>query len=186
MLQERVWAERALSNPEPDLSQATPISEILLSLALDLPASTPSPEGVGASVTSTSGLSRLDALLRSPAFRHLYAHAATREPYRSSFEPVTSGRIRWYPRPKRDIVNPTLCRLHLLLPPNLEVDVRRRALLRLLVYSSENFTPANDRGPFHLDGRVNWALLDAAGTVMRESVCPTVVGGLLSYRADDG
>lgn len=41
--------------------------------------------------------------------------------------------------------------------------------MRELVYSQKNFTERNDWGPFTPDGKVDWVLVDALGSVMSES-----------------
>lgn len=41
--------------------------------------------------------------------------------------------------------------------------------MRELVYSQKNFTEGNDWGPFTPDGKVDWVLVDALGSVMSES-----------------
>lgn len=41
--------------------------------------------------------------------------------------------------------------------------------MRELVYSQKNFTESNDWGPFTSDGKVDWVLVDALGSVMSES-----------------
>lgn len=41
--------------------------------------------------------------------------------------------------------------------------------MRELVYSQKNFTEMNDWGPFTPDGKVDWVLVDALGSVMSES-----------------
>lgn len=41
--------------------------------------------------------------------------------------------------------------------------------MRELVYSQKNFTDSNDWGPFTPDGKVDWVLVDALGSVMSES-----------------
>lgn len=69
--------------------------------------------------------------------------------------------------------HPKLAKLHTLLPPrydeNEEQDREWRGFMRELVYSQKNFTERNDWGPFTPDGKVDWVLVDALGSVMSES-----------------
>ncbi|WVO22498.1 uncharacterized protein IAS62_003828 [Cryptococcus decagattii] len=129
----------------------------------------------------------LSYLLSSPCFSHLYNH------YRIlPSSPPPAQRLR--PRPNSSsntnvnasanptlplhsvgghiqvCTHPKLAKLHTLLPPkydeNNEEDREWRGFMRELVYSQKNFTESNDWGPFTSDGKVDWVLVDALGSVM--------------------
>lgn len=132
----------------------------------------------------------LSYLLSSPCFSHLYNQ------YRIlPSSPPPTQRLR--PRPNSSsnrnasasanltlplhsvgghiqiCTHPKLAKLHTLLPPkydeNNEQDREWRGFMRELVYSQKNFTESSDWGPFTPDGKVDWVLVDALGSVMSES-----------------
>ncbi|OWZ39488.1 hypothetical protein C356_04100 [Cryptococcus neoformans c45] len=128
----------------------------------------------------------LSYLLSSPCFSDLYHH------YRilpSSPQPIQRLRSRPSSSSNNDnaiespaltfhsvrlqvqvCTHPKLAKLHTLLPPrydeNEEQDREWRGFMRELVYSQKNFTERNDWGPFTPDGKVDWVLVDALGSVM--------------------
>lgn len=69
--------------------------------------------------------------------------------------------------------NPTLARLHALVPAELDPDVEQhrqhRGFLRELVYGCRHYRRDNDYAPLSPDGTVDWHLVNAIGTVMSES-----------------
>jgi len=111
----------------------------------------------------------LDRLMSTAAFKHLIIHLSTKSTYRP-LRPLRSQPGNPLRRPQREIINPNLSRLHILLTPQvdlyLEAHLEFRGIMRETVYSSKNFTAANDWGPFQQDGTVDWALVQAIGVVM--------------------
>jgi hypothetical protein len=75
--------------------------------------------------------------------------------------------------PNRVTGNPTLARLHALVPAELDPDVEQhrqhRGYLRELVYGSRHYRADNDYAPLSPDGTVDWHLVNAIGTVMSKS-----------------
>lgn len=86
---------------------------------------------------------------------------------------VPSYRYNLRSRPQRITRNPTLARLHVLLPAELDADVyhhrQHRGYLRELVYGAKYYRAANDYAPLKEDGTVDWHLVNAVGTVMSKS-----------------
>lgn len=113
----------------------------------------------------------LEPILRSPLFHHIYHTLALRltkpllRPLRA--QPGNPNR-----RAQHEVVNKDLMRLHVLLPPDFDSDDESHAItrgrLREMVYSAGNYGESNDWGPFKSDGKVDWGLVDAIGTVMSE------------------
>jgi hypothetical protein len=75
-------------------------------------------------------------------------------------------------REKREIVNPDLMRLHVLLAPDFQqndpVQRKMRGWLREIVYTGSRYGEWNDWGPFDKEGKgtVDWGVVDAVGSVM--------------------
>lgn len=132
----------------------------------------------------------LSYLLSSPCFSHLYHHyrilpsspppTKRLRPRGSSSSNInddaaTNPTLSFHSvRFKVQVcTHPKLAKLHTLLPPrydeNDEQDREWRGFMRELVYSQKNFTEMNDWGPFTPDGKVDWVLVDALGSVMSES-----------------
>lgn len=114
----------------------------------------------------------LELALRSPAFIHIYNNHSN-----ASVKPLLRP-LRGQPgnpnrRSQREVLNPNLMRLHVLLPPDFDnenaVDRQMRGWLRELVYTGNNYGEDNDWGPFKPDGTVAWSLVDAIGSVMSGS-----------------
>lgn len=138
------------------------IVETLLQMYLDLPV-----DG------DAQNIALLEMALRSPAFTHLYNNYSNQ-----SVKPLLRP-LRGQPgnpnrRAQREVLNPDLMRLHVLLPPRFDhedpVDRQMRGWLRELVYTSSNHDEDNDWGPFKTDGTVNWSVVDAVGSVMSGSL----------------
>ncbi|ODN76879.1 hypothetical protein L202_05466 [Cryptococcus amylolentus CBS 6039] len=117
----------------------------------------------------------LTYLCSSPLFIHLYRNhrLCPQSPGHPRLRPLAGARQipQWSVRRQiRTHTNPKLARLHTLLPPhfdeNDEADREWRGFMRELVYSIKGFSEANDHGPFHADGTVDWVICDAVGSVM--------------------
>lgn len=111
----------------------------------------------------------IQVMLRSDAFKHLTVNLSTREtqPLLRQLPNQSSNPNR---RAKKEIINPKLSRLHTLLPAEFNMDIpahrQHRGFLRELVYSAGNYGRFNDYGPFTVDGKVDWVLVDAIASVM--------------------
>ncbi|WVW79605.1 hypothetical protein I302_101574 [Kwoniella bestiolae CBS 10118] len=108
----------------------------------------------------------LSSWLRSALFKYIYESQYFTEP-----EPTTSYQLRSSPkRVKKNPVDPIMSRLHCLVPPEYDDDLREdrewRGFARRTVYNAKNFREENDYGPFTGDGKVNWELVDAISSVM--------------------
>lgn len=129
----------------------------------DIDPSDPEAEPLNASI--------LEPILRSPLFQHIYHYHSLRitRPLLRQLRTQPGNPNR---RAQREVVNPDLMRLHVLLPPEFdphdEVHNITRGYLREMVYSVGNYGESNDWGPFRSDGKVDWGLVDAIGTVMSE------------------
>lgn len=114
----------------------------------------------------------LHSLLSSPLFEHLVLHCATRDT-KPLLRPIPGRMGSPLRRTCREIINPTLSRLHCLLPPNLDrgdkLQCDYRGFVRELVYSSQYYQERNEWAPLDERGRVDWKLVDAISTVMSES-----------------
>ncbi|WVQ74444.1 hypothetical protein IAR50_004045 [Cryptococcus sp. DSM 104548] len=117
----------------------------------------------------------LSYLCSSPLFIHIYRkhRLCPQSPNHPRLRPLAGARQipQWSVRRQIKIqTNPKLARLHTLLPPhfdeNDEADREWRGFMRELVYSIKGFSEANDYGPFHTDGTVDWVICDAVGSVM--------------------
>jgi len=113
----------------------------------------------------------LESILRSEAFSYIYLNLSTRET-KPLLRPLRAQPGNPNRRTLREVVNPDLSRLHVLLSSDFTNDdlVQRqhRGFLRETVYSAANFQPRNDNGPFTEEGKVDWTLVDAIGSVMSE------------------
>lgn len=141
----------------------------LLQMYLDLPAD-------GEPLNATY----LESVLRSETFQHIYQNYAIHSIPRNPSAPVTRQSTRMQTRERREIVNPDLMRLHLLLAPDFEhgdaAQRKIRGWLREIVYTGSSYGEWNDWGPFDKEGKgtVDWGTLDAIGSVMSMS-CPLVM-----------
>lgn len=109
-------------------------------------------------------------LLESKAFWHL-CYNCSREETPSQLRALRSQPSNPNRRTVKRVINPALSRLHLLVGPDAWEDafpehVAHKGFLRELVYTATHYREANDWGPFHEDGTVDWVLLDALGTIM--------------------
>ena len=133
---------------------------------LDLPASSDF-NPLGTEETANGHL--LQTILRSLAFQHVYLNLSTRET-KPLLRPLRDQPGNPNRRTHREVVNPDLSRLHVLLSPEFSHDdlVHRhhRGYLREVVYSGGNFQYRNDWGPFTEEGKLDWPLVDAIGSVM--------------------
>ncbi len=144
-----------------------------MDMYLDLPASNdPTPSTLnplGKDETINGHL--LELILRSEAFQHIYLNLSTRET-KPLLRPLRDQPGNPNRRAHREVVNPHISRLHVLLSPDFIHDdlVHRqhRGYLREVVYSAPNFQHRNDWGPFTDEGKVDWTLVDAIGSVMSE------------------
>lgn len=108
----------------------------------------------------------------------MYLTLLTREASPPTLRPLAGLGMRDHPlrRRRREVINPTLARLHTLLAPQLEVDVEEhsehRGYLRELVYGASNYRADNDWAPLHPSGKVNWTLVNAVSSVMSELTIP--------------
>jgi len=111
----------------------------------------------------------LDRLLWTDAFKRLVLQSNATTTFRP-LRPLRSQPGNPLRRPQREVINHNLSRLHILLTPELDFDDEAhldfRGFMREVVYTATNFTKANDWGPFHKDGTVDWALVQAIGVVM--------------------
>ena len=111
-------------------------------------------------------------MLRSDTFQYIYYNLLLRES-KPPLRPLQSQPGNPNRRIHRKVLNPDLSRLHLLLPPEFHTDEvlhrNHRGYLREVVYSGSNFGEINDWGPFTADGKVDWTLVDALGSVMSGS-----------------
>jgi hypothetical protein len=180
-----VWTERILQEPQPGLNLTDEVARVVLGMVLDLPPREEEEDGaegeerppfsnvedVLADILHPTqddprlsrGERRLEALLHLPGFNSLYRDGATHPLHRYDERPVFQNGRAWYPRPRRKVVNPLLCRLHLL---RMDAQQHRCGWLRNLVYCVDQMW---DQAPFLPDGTVDWALTDAAGSLMCKS-----------------
>jgi hypothetical protein len=147
------------------------IAATLLQMYLDLPADE-DPLNVVA----------LEAALRSDTFQHIYYNHAFRViPPSRNLRPRRDTRSQY--REKHEVVYPDLLRLHVLLAPSFDQEVAEqrkvRGWLREIVYTGSNYGEWNDWGPFDAEGRVNWGMVDAIGSVMSGSLCFDETGYVL-------
>jgi len=144
----------------------------LLDLYLDLPALADDEDGANGSDTEARNTAPLVDFLRSPAFEYIILKLSLKET-RPSLRPLRGQPANPNRRLQRNILSSELSRLHLLLPPlmgdNEEEHRQYRGAMREIVYSAANFTENNDYAPLDRDGKVDWKLLDAIGTVMSGS-----------------
>jgi len=88
-------------------------------------------------------------------------------PHALRLDPLLAGALK---APLCVTGNPTLARLHALVPAELSADVpihrKHRGYLRELVYGRRHYRADNDYGPLNPDGTVDWHLVNALGTVM--------------------
>lgn len=138
----------------------------LLQMYLDLPA-----DGEPRNVQA------LEAALRSDTFQHIYYNYAFRPiPPSRNLRPRRDTRSQY--RERHEVALPDLFRLHVLLAPFFDQEKaeqrKARGLLREIVYTGSNYGEWNDWGPFTSDGKVNWGMVDAIGSVM--SGCKTARG----------
>ncbi|ORY33049.1 hypothetical protein BCR39DRAFT_520922 [Naematelia encephala] len=127
----------------------------------------------------------LESIIRSEAFKHIYYNLSTKET-KPLLRPLRGQPGNPNRRAHREVVHPDLSRLHLLLPPDFcheDVSHRQhRGYLREVVYNQSNFQPRNDWGPFTPDGKVDWTLLDAIGSVMMANAKDVLAMGEESWR----
>lgn len=143
------------------------ICNTLIDMYLDLPPASPGtlpdPE--------TQNATPLTAYLRSPIFQHMYYNLSISET-QSTLRPLRGNIQSPHRKPSRKVINPLISRLHVLLSPDFfDAPEQRnhRGFLREAVYSSTNYGEYNDWGPFTSDGKVDWTLVDAIGSVMSRS-----------------
>lgn len=153
------------------------VADTLLQMALDVP---PMPEDLEESPSSSTdapnktstNIHELQGLLATPAFYHLCYHCSKAET-QPQLRPLRSQPSSLLRRPVKKVINPVLSRLHAISASHLEQGgsdrAEHRGFLRSLVYSAKNYREANDWGPFHEDGTVDWALFDAIASVMSRS-----------------
>ncbi|WVQ81288.1 hypothetical protein IAT38_003411 [Cryptococcus sp. DSM 104549] len=121
----------------------------------------------------------LEGLIESPLFVDLYHHhikaTMPTPPHEPSLRPYPSAgasasAMRTQRPEDRLRTSPKLARLHCFLPPIYDKDDDRdrewRGEVRKVVYSAKNFGDWNDWGPFTRDGKIDWVLMDALGSVM--------------------
>lgn len=149
------------------------IVSTLLDLYLDLPARSPDDgdEKDEADAEARNSAPLVD-FIRSPAFEHIVLKLSLKETL-PSLRPLRGQAANPNRRAQRHMHSPDLSRLHLLLPPSMDdnEDEHRqyRGAMREIVYSAANFGEENDYAPLDREGKVDWKLLDAIGTVMSES-----------------
>ena len=149
-----------------------------MDMYLDLPSSGCSsgtaPSCMGYEETNNSQI--IEWILRSDAFQYMYLNLSTRET-KPLLRPLRAQPGNPNRRTHKEVVNPQLSRLHVLLSPDFKHDIlahrQHRGYLREVVYSAGNFQQRNDWGPFTEDGKVDWTLLDAIGSVMSPSSLQT-------------
>ncbi|CAD6574942.1 MAG: hypothetical protein TREMPRED_001257 [Tremellales sp. Tagirdzhanova-0007] len=147
------------------------ICSTLLDMYLDLPASgcpsNTAPSFAGYEETNNGHI--IESILRSDAFQYIYLNLSTRET-KPLLRPLRAQPGNPNRRSHKEVVNPHLSRLHVLLSPDFNHDIivhrQHRGYLREVVYSASNFQQRNDWGPFTEDGKVDWTLVDAIGSVM--------------------
>lgn len=155
----------------------------MLQMALDAPPqpaedeqpSSRSSDHIERGESFSTNIVELEGLLATPAFYHLCYHCSKAEtqPHLRPLRSQPSSPLR---RPVKRVINPVLSRLHAISASHLETGgsdrAEHRGFLRSLVYSAKNYRAANDWGPFHEDGTVDWALFDAIASVMGRSPLP--------------
>lgn len=149
-----------------------------MEMYLDLPASNdPCPSAFNPfGKEETVNGHMLESILRSDAFQHVYLNLSTQET-KPVLRPLSGQPGNPNRRAHREAVNPELSRLHALLSRDFSHDElihrQHRGFLREVVYSAGNFQHRNDWGPFTDEGKVDWTLVDAIGSVM--STCTALL-----------
>ncbi|WRT69300.1 uncharacterized protein IL334_006284 [Kwoniella shivajii] len=143
------------------------IASTLLDMFLDLP---PSETNLDPSVNDEpSNSTLLSTWLRSSLFSHLYRNCSLSET-EPSLRPLSGQSGNPRRRSTKKVLNPTISRLHCLLPPEYNEDFKAdrewRGYVREVVYSIKNYQKRNDWGPFTEEGKVDWTLVDAVSSVM--------------------
>ncbi|EIW66016.1 hypothetical protein TREMEDRAFT_35450, partial [Tremella mesenterica DSM 1558] len=160
------------------------ISNTLLDLYLDLPAS-PSPENNPLAREDTLNGAIIEPILRSDMFKHVITHLSTRETT-PALRPLNDQPGNPNRRVHREVINPILPRLHALLPPQFEKDIPadrlHRGFLREAVYAASNYTYKNDWSPLTSEGKVNWTLVDAIGSIMMSNARDVLCLGEETWR----
>nr|XP_019010036.1 uncharacterized protein I206_05598 [Kwoniella pini CBS 10737]OCF48817.1 hypothetical protein I206_05598 [Kwoniella pini CBS 10737] len=141
------------------------IISTLLEMYLDLPALQPTTNSSESEDSFNSPL--LSKWLSSALFKSIYERNYFLP---SSSLPDTKQPIPFPKRVNRKPVDPTISRLHCLIPPMYNDESSRdrewRGHVRESVYNAANYQENNDYGPFTEDGKVDWALVDAISSVM--------------------
>lgn len=171
---------READQQEPHLER---IVTTMLDLYLDLPARPDEDDIDDEADTEARNTAPLVDFLRSPAFEYIILKLSLKETL-PSLRPLRGQAANPNRRPQRNMHSSALSRLHLLLPPSIDEsdDEQRqyRGAMREIVYSAPNFREENDYAPLDRDGKVDWKLLDAIGTVMSASCfCGGVVAAKL-------
>jgi hypothetical protein len=113
----------------------------------------------------------LESILRSAIWDHITYNLSTRDT-RPLLRPLRDQPGNPNRRTVRESISPLLSKMHVMLSPDFcqedEKHRQHRGFLREVVYSAQNYWEGNDWGPFTTEGKVDWKLVDAVGSVMSE------------------
>ena len=112
----------------------------------------------------------LSFYLTTPAFQTIYYKVVTqKDPTQLRIIPGNASSLR---NPENKSIPPLLCKLHLLNPSQSRSVTEQSKLLRgeqrRITYSMTNFPADCGYGPFDRQGKVDWRMVDAVGSVMSE------------------